>query len=207
MKITSDLLEIDVWRTKSTDLPDLQQLRASMAKMANRRMRTLESTVSPITESNYAFGAYDITQIYLAGKGKKRFSESVNYGKGDTYQVKRDIVVLQQFLRSKSSTVSGQRKIENKRIEKFLAKGIPYDVATSREFYMFMNSETFNALDKAGYDSDKLIEDFATTADEGADVKEIMATFEEFRAKDNAGGYKVLQKKLNAIPLKGSKNL
>ena len=147
--------QVDVYRTASTLLPDLKTFRKSLAKVANNRMRELEA-------ENLDFYAYDMAADYLRTQGKKgklRFSESLD-AKG-VADIRREITVLQGFLSSPSSTVAGQRKIEQKRIETFgnwkpahqkknaNYKGVDLSQqAQTKTFYAFLNSNAFKDLRK-----------------------------------------------------------
>lgn len=147
--------QVDVYRTASTLLPDLKAMRKSLAKVANNRMRELEA-------ENLDFYAYDMAADYLRTQGKKgklRFSESLE-AKG-VADIRREITVLQGFLSSPSSTVAGQRKIEQKRIETFgnwkpahqkknaNYKGVDLSQqAQTKTFYAFLNSNAFKDLRK-----------------------------------------------------------
>ena len=96
---------------------ELSQTRRKLAKRANQRLLRLERSESPVTGEAYHAGAYDIALDYLRTIGReKRFSESINYAKtideesGETayniYRLKREILELDTFLHSKTSTVS-----------------------------------------------------------------------------------------------------
>ena len=146
----------DVWHTKSTLLPikDLESFRRSLAKVANNRLRDLE-------KNNMAYYAYDIAADYLRTQGKKgklRFSEAKK--EFDSFQTRREIQMLQNFLSMPSSTVAGQKRIEAKRIETFgnwkpkgakgkKMKGIDLSKqAGTKIFYEFLNSKAFENLRK-----------------------------------------------------------
>ena len=149
----------DVWHTKSTLLPikDLESFRRSLAKVANNRLRELEN-------NNMAYYAYDVAADYLRTQGKKgklRFSEAKRNMKDvDTFAVRREIQLLQNFLSMPSSTVAGQKRIEAKRIETFgnwkpkdkknsKMKGIDLSKqAQTKIFYEFLNSKAFENLRK-----------------------------------------------------------
>lgn len=149
---------IDLYRTASTLLPNLQSFRKSLAKVANNRLRELEA-------AGLDFYAYDIAADYLRtrlpeGKKKLRFSESLK-PTGSEKDIKHEITVLQGFLSMPTSTVSGMRKVEKKRIATFSNwkpadkknnenyKGINMGkVAQTKVFYKFLNSKAFENLRK-----------------------------------------------------------
>lgn len=205
MALDKQLLNTDFYHTRgATRKYDINQVRRQLAKAANQRMRRLEKEVSPITGNTYSFGAYDIAQEYLATKDKTRFSEALGLDR-DLYDIIREITVLQGFLTSKSSTVRGQRAIEQKRVQTFVSKGIPESVAASKEFYEFLSSSTFTNLSKA-FSSETLVEEFDRLAEEGATGEDIMKGFQEFEAQPGRKGFKDLVNTLNAKVLPKSGN-
>lgn len=224
VKVKEDLTA-DVYRG-SYSLDELQRMRRALAKRANQRMVRLEREKSPVTGESYkTYGA--ITEVYFylnkQKEGRKRFREQLN-ALTDTQTLKREITVLQGFLGSKTSLVSGHRDIERKRLEtfgtgkwgtKWKKTGIPnkpLHFASNKEFYDFLNSETFKGLVSTGFTSEQLVELYDSSrvrlgAEAEADaVSNAMAdALEEYRNKGNAS-LKDLRKKMNAIKIKGSGN-
>lgn len=193
----SDLSK-DVWRGSYSE-NELQAYRRKLAKRANQRLVRLERASSNISGEAYIdIGAGEKAKSYLARKGRNRFSESKTV-KADYYQLRQEIIQLQSFLQSKSSTVSGIREIEAKRIKTFESgkwgsgkytdgdrKRLQF--ASTKEFYDFFHSETFRKLLDAGFTSEQIIEayDVARETYEGSDEEAIAAlqgALEEFRSK------------------------
>ena len=140
---------------KSANAEELNAIRRTLAKRANQRLVRLERAYSDITGESYAsYGASEYAYNYLASQGRKRFSENKNYS-DDFNLLRKEILEIQKFLGSKSSLVSGQREIEQKRIKTFESKGIRF--SGNKEFYDFLNSKDFADLSKS-FDSDKIIE-------------------------------------------------
>ena len=178
---------------------ELIALRVKYAKRANQRLVRLERSESPVTGKAYRAGAYDIAMDYLKNTRDKsggafRFSESANYTKTideetgktayDMYRIKRDILELQRFLSSKSSTVSGNKSIERKRIETFEAQGISIEAAESDEFYEFLNSNAYEYFTLNKFTSEEIIDIYSQFREAGLDADKIQAAFDELKEMD-----------------------
>lgn len=231
-------LTTDVYRG-SFKITELQRMRRALAKRANQRIVRLERGQSAVTGEKWnTFGAVIDVYKYLNDQqeGRKRFKEQEN-ALGDYNQLRREITVLQGFLGRKTSLVSGMMDIEKKRINTFESgkwgtayrkNGTPtrpIKFANNKEFYDFLNSETFKGLVASGFTSEQIIEEYdkarvktvrkiAKQIAEGAEVDEDDArlvadkmsdALEEFRKKGNAN-LKDLRKQLGSITLKGSAN-
>ena len=184
---------------KISNPDELRALRRSLAKAANQRLVRLENTNSEISEESYTFGAYDIAMQYIEDSGRNRFSESYTYdpiGKDSETIVQRlrnEIDVLQGFLTMKSSTVGGMHEIEKARVEKFESKGIHF--ATTKEFYDFMNSESFKYLVEHNiFNSETLIEIFQQAADEGTSFQDIQDALNSYRRRAKKPSVKGLRR-------------
>lgn len=172
--------------------PELLQRRRQLAKAANSRILRLERAKSEVTgESLYNTPWFSIVQSYLDMKGKRRFSESAKMTDYTDFQLKREIVVLEDFLAMKSSTVKGSREIENKRIQSFVEKGIPEEIAVSPEFFDFLNSETFRAISEESIASEDIIDIIERASDDAMTLDQIITAFEE-HIQNNQGGAKAL---------------
>lgn len=158
---------------KNIDKSAAEDLRRTLAKRANQRLVRLERASSTITGENFSsYGAAQIAYNYIksTNPGKNRFREKKGFS-GSYSELVNEILNLATFLESKSSTVSGQREIEKKRVETFQSGkwGSAYKVgegpqrrsiasATNREFYDFLNSSIFQKLKAAGFTSEQIIE-------------------------------------------------
>ena len=187
---------------------ELIALRVQYAKRANQRLVRLERSESPVTGKAYRAGAYDIAMDYLKNTrdksgGKYRFSESLSYTKTineetgktayDMYRIKRDILELQRFLSSKSSTVSGNKSIERKRIETFEAQGISIEAAESDEFYEFLNSNAYEYFTLNQFTSEEIIDIYSQFREAGLDADKIQAAFDELKEMDMEQRSKALE--------------
>lgn len=187
---------MDVY-TGGYSVGELQEIRRVLAKQANQRILRLERAKSPITGERYnTFGAVIDVYDYLENKGRRRFSESKAAIK-QSNELRREITVLQGFLGRKSSTVKGIREIENKRERTFSNKGIKF--ASTREFYEFLNSQTFLGLVSSGYTSEQIVEtyDMAREKEDDYKVIEKMAkALEEYRKGEKKVTIKNLERAL-----------
>lgn len=178
---------------------ELLDYRVKLAKRSNQRLVRLERSESPVTGKPYRAGAYDLAMEYLKSSrdktgGKLRFSESRNYTKEvdketgktayDMYRIKRDILEMQTFLASKSSTVAGSREIEKKRIETFESQGIAPDVAASDVFYDFLNSNAYEYFTLNQFTSEEIIDIYNTYREAGMSAKKIQKAFDDLKARD-----------------------
>lgn len=164
-------LDINVY-TASLTPTELTKLRRSLAKRANQRLVRLERARSKISGERYSdIGAAPIAKEYLSHKKRNRFLESKQAMSYE--EERREVSVLQSFLKSKSSLVSGIRDIERRRIEKFESGQYgSYDVtgkerrglkfASTKEFYDFLNSGLFKDLQNAGFSSEQILEEYDT---------------------------------------------
>lgn len=171
----------------------LQEIRRKLAKRANYSLRDLARNSSPITGEVYnSYGAAVDALDYLKARNRRYFSESLTLTENRTV-LKAEIQRLQYFLTRPSHTVKGQREIEQKRIATFEKKGIHF--ASSKEFYQFLSSETFQSLRKLQYSSEQLIEDYERAREQGTTNDQVMEklsnALDAFRK-----GEKVTQKNL-----------
>ncbi len=171
----------------------LQEIRRKLAKRANYSLRDLARNSSPITGEVYnSYGAAVDALDYLKARNRRYFSESLTLTENRTV-LKAEIQRLQYFLTRPSHTVKGQREIEQKRIATFEKKGIHF--ASSKEFYQFLSSETFQSLRKLQYSSEQLIEDYERAREQSMTNDQVMEklsnALDAFRK-----GEKVTQKNL-----------
>lgn len=188
-----DYLQTTNYWNVSASMEALQAVRRKLAKRANQRMVRLERSASPITGKAYHVGAYDIAQAELGDR--KRFSEKLNYST-DITELKKEIGQIQAFLNAKSSTVSGNVKIEEKRIATLTNLGrdeeghTPISEATARSagFYDFISSKAFIYLSEKQVDSEGLQEIYDYyTEKKGLSYEDVQGIVDEYykRARDN----------------------
>lgn len=172
----------NVWHTSYTT-SELMKRRAQLAKVANSRILGLERAKSSVSGSALIEGnQYNIILDYLESRGKRRFSES-RTKKFTEYQLKMEITVLESFLSMKTSTVGGARRAEESTVQTFIDKGVPEEIATSKEFYDFLSSSTFENLVKNTTDSEDIVDLVERASDEGYSIDQIISEFESFKGK------------------------
>lgn len=171
---------------------ELLSRRKQLAKAANSRILRLSRATSEISGATlYDAPWFNTVKSYLDMKGRHRFSESPNMTGYTEFQLKREIVVLEDFLAMKSSTVKGYRDVEEKRTLKLTEKGLPEEIARSPEFYDFLNSETFRSIVEESVTSEDVIDILDRASDNMLSLDDIIAKFKE-HLKDTSGGAKVL---------------
>lgn len=176
---------------------ELQEIRRVLSKQANQRIVRLERASSRITGERFnTFGAVTDVYDYLGHKGRRRFSEQKT-GVTRIDELRREITVLQGFLGRKSSTVKGMREIENKRIQTFKNKGIKF--SSIKEFYEFLNSQTFKNLVSSGFTSEQIVEAYDSAREKESDsevVEKMSKALEEFRQGEKKVSIKNLEETL-----------
>lgn len=188
-----DYLQTTNYWNVSASMEALQAVRRKLAKRANQRMVRLERSASSITGKAYHVGAYDIAQAELGDR--KRFSEKLDYIT-DITELKKEIGQIQAFLNAKSSTVAGNKEIEEKRIETLTNLGrdaeghIPISEATARSagFYDFISSKAFIYLSEKQVDSEGLQEIYDYyTEKKGLSYEDVQGIVDEYykRASEN----------------------
>lgn len=188
-----DYLQTTNYWNVSASMEALQAVRRKLAKRANQRMVRLERSASPITGKAYHVGAYDIAQAELGER--KRFSEKLNYST-DITELKKEIGQIQAFLNAKSSTVSGNKQIEEDRIATLTDLGrdeeghTPISEATARSagFYDFISSKAFIYLSEKQVDSEGLQEIYDYyTEKKGLSYEDVQGIVDEYykRARKN----------------------
>lgn len=199
---------------RGVSMDELLKVRRQLAKVMNQRMVRLEQTKSPITGESYDFGAYDLMEDYLEKQGRRRFSEVLKPKKtGDDgtrpwskREIQSEILRLQRFEAMKSSRVAGMREIEQKRIATFTSatagntKALDEAVVTTKDFYDFLNSSTFEEITRT-FDSEKLVEEYNRYAKRGLskdDIVDALNTYVQNLAEGEKISVKGIKRELKA---------
>ena len=184
MALSKEELNRDVYR-QSISTSELRDLRNRLARVANQRLRAIEKASSNISGQAFTeYGAYEKAEEYLERFGKRRFKakDTTNSkNKMSRSELQREVVELQGFLNSKTSTVRGYRAVERQRIRAFQEKGIKF--SDTKEFYDFLNSGEFAGLRKA-LSSDKIVEKYDEMR-EGMTHDEVMKALSDYRENVN----------------------
>ena len=89
------------------------------------------------------------------------------------------------------------REIENARLRAFSNKGIKF--ASTREFYEFLNSQTFLGLVSSGFTSEQIVESYDITREKEDDkkvVEKMAKALDEFRQGEKKVSIKNLEQTL-----------
>lgn len=173
-----EIPKIDL-RGRYYNIEDLRNLRKSLAKRANERLRQLE-------RKEYERNAYTIAQRYISktrGENVKRFNEGLMKS-ANLERLRSDLEELQAFLNAETSTIRGIKALEKRRVEFFRNRRDLQNgkeslvISDEKEFWDFISSEEFKNASKYA-SSDKLLElyDKAVTVDETTDRR----NYEEFK--------------------------
>lgn len=189
----------------------LQEIRRRLAKRANNNLRDLARNSSPITGEAYnSYGAAVDALDYLKKRGRRYFSEKEKLTKNRTV-LKSEILRLQKFLNAPTSTSKGQRAIEEKRIATFEGKTHPVHFARNKEFYDFLNSDTFHGLVSGALSSETVLEAYDTArlkakGDHDATMEKLDDALQAFRSKAEESNVKNLWRHLDISPFENSGN-
>lgn len=189
----------------------LQAIRRRLAKRANNNLRDLARNSSPITGEVYnSYGAAVNALDYLKKRGRRYFSEKEMLTKNRTV-LKSEILRLQKFLNAPTSTSKGQREIEEKRVATFEGKPHPVHFARNKEFYDFLNSDTFHGLVSGGLSSETVLEAYDTArlkakGDHDATMEKLDDALQAFRSKAEESNVKNLWQHLDISPFENSGN-
>lgn len=156
-------------------LEQKRQVYPELAKSANQRLRRLEAR----DETDWAYKR--VMKDLRTPKGvAPRFAYSKISDITESALNNRLSDVL-RFLNSESSTVSGIRDINKRRIAKFRENG--YTIKNEDLFIEFLKSETFKSLAEQA-DSEFIMEDIDLAMNQGYSLDEILAGYNEFINRD-----------------------
>lgn len=188
----------DVWHKSYTE-GELRTRRAQLAKVVNSRLLSLRRAKSGITGGRFIDAPqFDTILTALELSGKKTFQESKSAPGLSEHQIRTQISMFESFLDMKSSTVGGYRDIERKRVNKFISSGVPVEIAKSKDFFDFLNSEIFNDLERNYATSKKILEMIDSYYEKGMSMQDIMEGFESF-LQTKKKGEKALRDYMNSL--------
>lgn len=197
---------------KGVTIEELQRIRRQLAKVMNQRMVRLEQAKSPITGEKYTFGSYDKMQDYLAKQGKapikgtdtRRFAETLD-PKMSRRELQKEIRALQTFEEQVTSRVGGMREIEKKRVETLNKQGLDVKTVRSKDFFDFLNSETYTQLLKS-FTSEDIIEEYDKKVQKEKNTGEdIGEAFKKYLEEADRVSLKGLRKSLGTTQIKKPK--
>lgn len=194
----------------SVETKELAEVRQKMARLVNQRMRAIEKAKSKVTGESLNFGAIDKLRLYLSYRNKKRFSERLIPPDVDTRgmreRLRKEINIMQAFLKSKSSTITGLRNIEKRRIETFKNRGIKF--ANTKEFYDFLNSSTYQEFRQSGFTSEQIVDLYDEMRESKSDNEvneEIQDLLNIWRSGEEKASIKSIKNRTGVNLLNGSR--
>lgn len=173
---------MDLWGESHTR-DELLKYRQKLAKEANEAIRGLRSHRSQITGrylSNEKTGAYSqIAKPYLKSRKKSYFNKGLEQTM-NLNELKHEIDVLQGFLNSKTYNVEGWENVISSRVEKFVEKGIPRNIAEDRRFYDFLNSTAWDEAVKHFPQSKDVIDSIVNNMSDKMSARDIVKVFDKW---------------------------
>lgn len=161
---------------------ELARLYTSMAKRLNQRMVRLEKA-GFTAESGGAYADYNV--ILKKFGYKKRIREKIKYDYSDrnvlymqVSSMRKQVRMMQNVLKEKSSTVPGWKSIIEKRREKLSAYGLEFK--DTSEMSAFFQSYAFELISLL-YSSEQAVEFVGKALRDGDTMSEIISKLEEFR--------------------------
>lgn len=177
-------LQIHALRGESDAQASLAALNDKVAREVNKRLRELE-------RRGYDYGGYN-TPIHFTQTmyDTNRFAKSKDMD-GDYMLMSTQTQIGLKFLNFESSTVAGQKAIEDRRREKFIEMEIideDYSPHKFRGFLRFLGNEEASAFVESWSDSEKMLDMLFTAYNKRRMSKQAMlAKFREYldpRKKD-----------------------
>lgn len=184
-----DLQKFNPYLSKKSD-KDLYEIRRTLAKRLNQRMRRLE-------RAGIEYGAIkmykkDVARYYT---GRKGFTESRGKTKGLT--VKHEIALIQNLLNRPTSTLPGIKEIRKKAMNTFEEK---YNVKFKnvKEYEDFIESDTWKKMDQL-YGSGTALDLIAVSE---KTVEQVRKSVEDFLKKSDKYKSEDIAKQLGFRSLK-----
>lgn len=161
---------------------ELARLYTSLAKRLNQRMVRLERA-GFTSESGGAYADYNV--ILKKFGYKKRIREKINFDYSDRNvlymqlsSMRKQVKMIQNVLKEKSSTVPGWNSIIKKRREKLSEYGLEFkDTSEMSSFFQSYAFELISLL----YSSEQAVEFVGKALRDGDTMSEIISKLEEFR--------------------------
>lgn len=142
-------------KTDFQHIDDLMIERNKLAREANKRLYALEKA----GYKNYVY-KYTVTTIReIRGGKRRRFEAKKKYDKSfqSAVSLRSEIMIIQHFLDSKTSTVEGASAYEERVVESFKTRGLK--VSNVKSFFNFLSSELYKSLANSKMDSE-VLQDF-----------------------------------------------
>ncbi len=172
---------------------ELQKIEKTITHRANERLRSLEK-IGRTTTAAYKYAKEYNNPWNQPGK-TNRFHLAKDRG---IYGVASNIEITKKFLRYKTSTVSGTKKIDMRILNAFRDKGIVIPKGQEQDFLELLESDEFEKLKKYYQDSKVAVNDLeAASMLDGFDINHYRALIK--RVTDNEITYDVAMSELGVI--------
>lgn len=149
------------------------------SKKANARLLALERADRDVY-------AYDRAITYVSSEyGRNRFPTAKHYFESDVRQLRDQLLNINRFLESKTSTISGQKSLEKSKADAFRAKGINIPKGQERRFLEFLGSDAFEELMAFNTNSSEAINDLAQIlSDEEVTIDKLQREFDRYISRE-----------------------
>lgn len=146
--------------------------RRRLARRLNDRMRALE-------KAERDFWGYNTLYKYAHDRyGRKRFSERKQW-RGNEKALSAEIKQLEKLLTLKTTTVRGSKQVEAQILESFKNNGI--EITDSKEFFRFLDSDTYQRVANKGISSSYVQEFFTQAFNAGENYDTILSDLDDFK--------------------------
>ncbi len=174
-------------------LYELRDIEKTITHRANQRLRELEK-IDRTTTAAYKY-AREYNNPWDTPGRRNRFRLAKD---GGIFGVASNIEITKKFLRYKTSTVSGTKKIDMRILNAFRDKGIIIPEGQDQDFLELLESDEFEKLKKYYQDSKVAVNDLeAASMLDGFDINHYRALIK--RVTDNEITYDVAMSELGVI--------
>lgn len=178
-RITTKWNDVNPYRINEKELA---RVYTTLAKRLNQRMVRLERA-GFTAESGGAYADYNV--ILKKFGYKKRIREKINFDYSDhnvlymqLSSMRKQVKMMQNVLKEKSSTVPGWNSIIKKRREKLSEYGLEFkDTSEMNSFFQSYAFELISLL----YSSEQAVEFVGKALQDGGTISKIISKLEEFR--------------------------
>lgn len=174
----------------------LARERRKMAKRLNQRLRTIEKKGVEKSSSAYEFAKME------TGRSRPRYSESESvYERMNASDLYGEMIKMQRKLESETSTLSGLKKVENKRLTSAvdsIKRKTGVDIS-KKDLRDFVNNGGYQLLNDVGYDSEQVIIDyvkFSKAGDGNLTPKQFVKAYNDYKKKTKQVDYAEIKKSL-----------
>jgi hypothetical protein len=164
--------DIDFNLIKSMSEEQQQQIYYTLSKRANQRIRDLQK------KGYNSYASKKAKKVLQEDWNRKTFKQS-KIMKG--YELKKNLQALENFFTSETASAKGIKKLNNKRRQIFIDKGL--HIKDWDTFFNFLSSKQFESLSMR-VDSNQVVSDYDKANDEGFNTEQIQKQYDEFLNSD-----------------------